>query len=73
MQFQNTHAGMTIFSVHSQHLKSSSSAFRPALSNLWLPLVSKSNKPDAFYARGRRLKAKSFGYILLHFVTFRDY
>ena len=38
-QFQNTHAGFTIFSVHSQHLKSSSSAFRPALSNLWLLLV----------------------------------
>ena len=36
IQFQNTHAGFTIFSVHSQHLKSSSSAFRPALSNLWL-------------------------------------
>ena len=39
IQFQNTHAGFTIFSVHSQHLKSSSSAFRPALSNLWLLLV----------------------------------
>ena len=39
VQFQNTYAGITIFSVHSQHLKSSSSAFRPALSNLWLPLV----------------------------------
>ena len=38
-QFQNTQAGFTIFSVHSQHLKSSSSAFRPALSNLWLLLV----------------------------------
>ena len=38
-QFQNTHAGFTIFSVHSQHLKSSSSAFRPALSKLWLLLV----------------------------------
>ena len=25
--------------MHSQHLKSSSSAFRPALSNLWLLLV----------------------------------
>ena len=37
--FQNTHAGFTIFSVHSQHLKSSPSAFRPALSNLWLLLV----------------------------------
>ena len=35
-QFQNTHAGFTILSVHSQHLKSSS---RPALSNLWLLLV----------------------------------
>ena len=40
IQFQNTHAGFTIFSVHSQHLKGSSSAFRPALSNLWLLLVS---------------------------------
>ena len=40
IQFQNTHAGFTIFSVHSQHLKSFSSAFRPALSNLWLLLVS---------------------------------
>ena len=39
IQFQNTHALITIFSVHSQHLKSSSRAFRPALSNLWLPLV----------------------------------
>ena len=39
IQFQNTHGGFTIFSVHSQHLKSSSSAFRPALSNLWLLLV----------------------------------
>ena len=39
IQFQNTHAGFTIFSVHSQHLKSSSSAFRLALSNLWLLLV----------------------------------
>ena len=39
IQFQNTHAGFTIFSVHSQHLKSSSSAFRPALSNPWLLLV----------------------------------
>ena len=39
IQFQNTHAGFTMFSVHSQHLKSSSSAFRPALSNLWLLLV----------------------------------
>ena len=39
VQFQNAHAGFTIFSVHSQHLKSSSSAFRPALSNLWLLLV----------------------------------
>ena len=39
IQFQNTHAGFTTFSVHSQHLKSSSSAFRPALSNLWLLLV----------------------------------
>ena len=39
IQFQSTHAGFTIFSVHSQHLKSSSSAFRPALSNLWLLLV----------------------------------
>ena len=39
IQFQNTHARITIFSVHSQHLKSSSSAFRPALSNQWLPLV----------------------------------
>ena len=38
-QFQSTHAGFTIFSVHSRHLKSSSSAFRPALSNLWLLLV----------------------------------
>ena len=39
IQFQNTHAGFTIFSEHSRHLKSSSSAFRPALSNLWLLLV----------------------------------
>ena len=39
IQFQNTHAGFTIFSVHSQFRKSSSSAFRPALSNLWLLLV----------------------------------
>ena len=39
IQFQNTHTGFTIFSMHSQHLKGSSSAFRPALSNLWLLLV----------------------------------
>ena len=39
MQFQNKHAGITIFSVHSQHLNSSSSTFRPTLFNLWLLLV----------------------------------
>ena len=39
MQSQNTNAGITIFSVQFQHLKSSLSAFRPALSNLWLLLV----------------------------------
>ena len=44
IQFQNTHAGFTILSVHSQHLKSSSSAFRPALSNLWLLLVNTSQE-----------------------------
>ena len=43
IQFQNTHAGFTLSSVHSQHLKSSSSAFRPAFSNLWLLLVYKYN------------------------------
>ena len=36
IKFQNIHF---IFSVHSQHLKSSSSAFRTALSNLWLLIV----------------------------------
>ena len=60
IQFQNTHAGFTIFSVHSQHLKSSSSAFRPALSNVWLLLVLLL-KRLAHYTEFLRLVVVSFG------------
>ena len=57
IQFQNTDAGFTVFSVHSQHLKSSSSAFRPALSNLWLLLV------NTVYKRMKKADASPIDHI----------
>ena len=60
IQFQNTHF---IFSVHSQHVKSSSSAFRPALSNLWLLLVYIYPIPNV---RGLKLAAINVVSILKH-------
>ena len=60
IQFQNTHF---IFSVHSQHLKSSSSAFRTALSNLWILLVYIYPIPNV---RGLKLAAMNVVSILKH-------
>jgi len=60
IKFQNTHF---IFSVHSQHLKSSSSAFRTALSNLWLLIVYIYPIPNV---RGLKLAAMNVVSILKH-------